>query len=111
MSLSVPAAVGRTVCLCVLNSLLWAQPPAATIAGNVSGPQGALAGASVRARNTRSGAAFEAATNSTGSYALALQPGTYDLFVNLVAYVGFIRRDVVLHAGESLPLNVVLRDT
>jgi len=62
----------------------------------------------VRARNVSTGAAFETSSSETGAYTLPLPAAAYDVFINRLSYRGFTRRDVEVHQGQTLRIDVTL---
>ena len=64
-----------------------AQTTSSTIQGTVADDTGVLPGATITARETESGFAFEAVTATDGTFTLAgLRPGTYALTVSMPQY-------------------------
>lgn len=91
-------------------SVSLAQSPSANITGLVSDSQsGAIAGATVSARNTATGVTSSAITNSTGFYGLmALPIGQYEVTTELTGFKKYVRRGLVLTTGQSLDLAIRL---
>src|SRR5690348_18514249 len=88
---------GLGCCLVALG-----QTESGSIAGSVFGPAHApAAGVSVEARNTETATDYKAVSSAKGEYALVpLPPGKYDIFVIDPKYRPFVRRGVVIHAGQ-----------
>ncbi|MEO5925625.1 MAG: carboxypeptidase-like regulatory domain-containing protein [Bryobacteraceae bacterium] len=84
---------------------------AETITGTISGPQGGLPIANVRARNVATGAVEETETSSTGAYSLTVTPGTFDIFVRKPAYGIVTKRDVAVASGKATKVDVTLTAT
>jgi hypothetical protein len=95
------------VCGCLLA---LGQTESGSIAGSVFDPMHApVAGVSVEGRNTQTGTDYKAVSSADGKYTLAqLPPGKYDIFVVNSNYRPFLRRGVVIIAGQSAPLEIQL---
>jgi len=91
---------------------VFGQSSGATITGTVSDPDGhAVPTAVVQARNTATGAVFQAVSAADGRYSLAsLPPATYDIAVPAIGYAmaRFERRGVVVGASQTLRIDVRL---
>ncbi len=87
------------------GSPAFSQNATSTIHGTVSDDTGVLPGASVVARNTSSGFAYEATTDSVGAFTLpGLQPGTYDITVQVNQYKPAARTVQVL-VGQTVSVD------
>jgi hypothetical protein len=97
--------VGLCGCLAALG-----QTESGSIAGSVFGPAHApVAGVSVEGRNIQTGTDYKAVSSADGKYTLVeLPPGKYDIFVINASYRPFVRRGVVIAAGQSAPLEIQL---
>ena len=95
------------LCCCLLA---LGQTESGSIAGSVSDPAHApVAGVTVEGRNTETGTDYKAVSSAEGKYAFArLPPGKYDIFVINADYRPFVRRGVVIIAGQSAPLEIQL---
>ncbi len=70
---------------------------------------GALAGASVTVKNVDTGATRQAVTDTAGRYALAnLEPGQYELRVELTGFKAVVRSGLALHVGGASVVDVTL---
>lgn len=89
----------------------WGQATSGILSGVVKDQsQAVIAGATVTAANTETGATRTAVTNSTGRYRVGeLMPGTYQLTVSMDGFRREIRRDIVLQIGQELALNFSLQ--
>ena len=98
--------VGVLFC-CVLA---FGQTESGSIAGSVFDPAHApLAGVSVEGRNIETRTDYKAVSSADGKYTLVeLPPGKYDIFVINAKYRPFVRRGVVIIAGQSAPLEIQL---
>jgi hypothetical protein len=96
------------ICWCCLLAL--GQTESGSIAGSVFDPMRApVAGVSVEGRNTQTGTDYKAISSADGKYTLVqLPPGKYDIFVINTSYRPFVRRGVVIVAGQSAPLEIQL---
>jgi hypothetical protein len=69
-----------------------------------------LPGATVTATNTRTGVARTTVTNGEGLYSLpALEPGLYNVSVDLTGFAPSNRRDLTLAVGATVTLDVKLQ--
>lgn len=95
----------RTVLVLLLACTAgWAE----TIAGTVTGPQGGLADANIRARNVATGVVVETETSAAGAYSLTVPAGSFDVFVRKVGYSIMTQRDVAVKSGASIHVDAVL---
>jgi len=100
-----PIVGGLCCCLLALG-----QTESGSIAGSVFDPAHApVAAVSVEGRNTETGTDYKAVSSADGKYTLVqLPPGKYDIFVINPKYRPFVRRGVVITAGQPAPLEVQL---
>ncbi len=84
--------------------------PAGSITGTVVDPTGAvIAGATIVAKNAKTGNSFEEKTDRDGRYLLGPLPvGTYTLRIDLPGFVSFVYDQVILAAGTTLTLDATL---
>lgn len=99
--------------LCLLAALFTvqvanAQTATGSITGTVTDPTGlAIVDAGIVVTNTDTNTAFHFATNSDGVYvAPYLQPGNYQVTTNKEGFETVLHKDVVVHVGETLAINV-----
>ena len=92
------------ICWLVTSPMLLAQSGRSNITGTVSDPAGAVvAGASVEARNTDTGATYPVATSATGNNTIAELPaGTYELSVTSAGFKRFIRPGLIVGPHENV---------
>ena len=104
--MSLLAIVGG-ICCCMVA---LGQTESGSIGGSVFDPAHApAAGVSVEARNTESGTDYKAVSSANGEYTLAqLPPGRYDIFVIDAKYRPFVRRAIVIRAGQPAALEIQL---
>src|SRR5436305_203868 len=90
--------------------IAFAQGDRGTITGTVQDPAGAVvAGATIEARNSESGAAYNGATTGTGNYTLAQLPaGTYGLTVSAPGFKKYIRPNILVEATQTVRLDAIL---
>jgi hypothetical protein len=105
----------RTYGWALLVSLGLAFPSAAQeTRGNISGTikdvqGGVLPGATVRITSTDTGASQELVTNSTGYFeAPLLQPGTYQISVELSGYKSLTRAGIIVAVGQQVSVPFTL---
>jgi len=91
-------------------SLLLGQSDRGSITGTVADSSGAvIAGARVAARSTENGAAYDAATTSTGNYTLAQIPaGTYEISVSLQGFKTFVRQGVNVQVAQTVRIDIAM---
>jgi hypothetical protein len=98
--------------ICVLGSVLavWAQTDRGTITGTVSDPAGAVvANAAVDAKNSESGATYQAGTSATGNYTLAQMPvGTYELSVTVPGFKKSVRPGIIVSVAATVRVDFTL---
>src|SRR5947207_15722601 len=96
--------------LFVANAMVFGQGDRGTITGTVAdAAKAVVGGASIEARNSESGATYNAATTETGNYTLAQLPaGTYQLTVTLPGFKKYIRQNIVVAATQTVRLDVEL---
>jgi len=89
---------------------MWAQSDRGTITGTVSDPAGAVvAAAAVDARNTETGAVYQAASSATGNYTVAEVPaGTYELSVTVPGFKKLVRPGLIIQAAQTIRVDAVL---
>ncbi|MBV9744267.1 MAG: carboxypeptidase regulatory-like domain-containing protein, partial [Acidobacteriia bacterium] len=105
----------RGLCVVFLVSLAasvaLAQTDRGTITGTVSDPAGAVvANATVEAKNTESGAVYQAATSSTGNFTLAQLPvGTYELDVAASGFKRYVRPGIIVEVAGTVRVDAALQ--
>lgn len=87
-----------------------AQTATGTITGTVTDPTGlAIPEASVVVRNTETNTESQYLTNNDGVYvAPYVQPGNYEVTTNKGGFQAVLHKNVIVHVGESLTINVSL---
>jgi hypothetical protein len=98
------------LCAMLLPAAVRAQVTTATLLGTVADQTGAaLPGATVTIRDQETGRVRTLASDHQGRYqAPALEPGTYELKVELSGFQTSIRRDLKLSVGQTAVVNVAL---
>ena len=94
----------------VLCLPVWPQANLATISGVISDTQGAVvAGASVTATDSATGAHVSARTNDSGFYSITNLPiGAYSVAIEHPGFRRYVRTNVTLSTGEVLGLDARL---
>jgi len=87
-----------------------AQSDAGRIEGVLTGARGPLSGVEVRVRNTETGAVTLATTTATGTFAVTLPPGLYDVFATPTGYAAFARRQVPVAVAATVRVSGTLGD-
>jgi hypothetical protein len=88
-----------------------AQSDRGTITGTVSDSSGAVVpSAAISAKNTQTGAVYEAVTTATGNYALAELPaGVYSLTVSAAGFTNYIQQGIQVEVAQTLRVDAVLQ--
>ena len=94
-----------------LASLAFGQGATSTITGTITDPAGlAIAGASVTATNTQTGAVYNGASTATGNYAVPNLPvGTYTLTAQAPGFKVYTHQNLALSAAQVLREDVALQ--
>ncbi|MBV9745216.1 MAG: TonB-dependent receptor, partial [Acidobacteriia bacterium] len=94
----------------VAGSGLHAQSDRGTITGTVTDPAGAvIANAGVEAKNSATGAVYEAGTSATGNYTLAQLPeGTYDVSVTSAGFKKYVRSGITVEVAGTVRIDATL---
>ncbi|HJT88948.1 MAG TPA: carboxypeptidase-like regulatory domain-containing protein [Bryobacteraceae bacterium] len=92
-------------------SVAWGQS-GGTISGSVFDVSGEkVADVQIRAANRATGAVYHAASSPQGTYRLEPLPaGRYDLSVEAPGFNPYARKNIVVRAGQTLPLDIHLLD-
>src|SRR3989441_673235 len=98
------------VCFSLWTLTAFAQTDRGTLTGTVSDATGAVVpGVSLEAKNTQTGAVYQAGSSETGNYALAQLPaGTYEVSATLPGFRKFVRTGVVVSVATVLRIDVTL---
>src|ERR1051326_2716210 len=93
-----------------LGFAAFAQSDRGTITGTVADPAGAVvANAPIQARNTETGAVFQAASSDTGNYTLPQLPtGTYEISVAVAGFKKYVRQNISVGVAQTLRVDVAL---
>src|SRR5687767_6105186 len=98
----------------VILLLIVALPVSAQeIRGNISGTvrdnTGVIPGASVRITNTDTGVTQELVTNGSGYFeAPLMQPGNYEVAVEMSGFKRAVQRGVILAVGQQMSVPITL---
>src|SRR5215467_3943240 len=93
-----------------IAAAVFAQTAGGTILGKVTDQTGAiLPGADITIKNTATGVTRAVLSNETGLYNAAnLQPGTYEIKVELPSFAIEIRKDINLNVGSEIVIDFPL---
>jgi hypothetical protein len=88
----------------------FAQSDRGTITGTIADPAGAVvSSAPIEARNTETGAAFQAASSATGNYTLAQLPvGSYEISVTVAGFKKFVRQNITVGVAQTVRVDIAL---
>src|SRR5215831_1095223 len=102
--------VSIVICLCAFALSGMAQTDRGTITGTVSDASGAvIPGAMVEAKNTSTGAVYQAGSSETGNFTLPQLPvGTYELSATLPGFKKFVRPNLNVQIAQTLRIDVAL---
>jgi hypothetical protein len=91
-------------------SVVFAQSDRGTITGTISDPAAAVvASAAIEARNTETGAVYQAASSTTGNYTIPQLPaGTYELTVTVPGFKKFVRPGLIIQAAQTIRVDATL---
>jgi len=97
-------------CLTLTVSGMFAQSDRGTITGTITDPAGAvIASATIEARNTATGVAYQAASTSTGNYTISQLPvGTYDVSAAVPGFKKYVRQGIAVGVAEVLRIDLAL---
>src|SRR2546425_984003 len=98
------------VCFSLWTLTAFAQTDRGTLTGTVSDATGAVVpGVSLEAKNTQTGAVYQAGSSETGNYTLAQLPaGTYEVSAALPGFRKFVRTGVIVSVATVLRIDVTL---
>src|SRR5512137_2767264 len=93
------------IAVCCWFLVAWAafaQSDRGTITGTIADPAGAvIPGATIEAKNINTGAAYQAASTSTGNYTLAQLPaGSYQLSTSVPGFKKYIRTGITVLVAQ-----------
>jgi len=99
-----------SLCLLLTISAAFAQTDRGTITGTIADPTGAMiGGTAVTAKNTQSGAEYQAASTATGNFTLALLPaGTYELTATMTGFKKYVRPGIIVSVAQVVRIDVAL---
>src|SRR5678809_336883 len=97
-----------SMCLLASAAVVLGQSDRGTITGTVADPAGAVvANAPIEAKNTETGAVFQAASSDTGNYTLAQLPvGTYELSVAVAGFKKYVRQNIMVGVAQTLRVDI-----
>jgi hypothetical protein len=103
-------SLGLVGVVCVLAPLAFGQGANGTITGTITDPTGSvIPGASVEATNVDTGAAYTAASTSTGNFTVPNLPvGTYTLSVKAAGFKAYTHPNLAIAATQILREDVHL---
>ena len=98
------------MCLLASAAVVLAQSDRGAITGTVADPAGAVvASAPIEAKNTETGAVFQAASSDTGNYTLAQLPvGTYEVSVAVAGFKKYVRQNITVGVAQTVRVDIGL---
>jgi len=98
------------MCLLASAAAVLGQSDRGTITGTVADPAGAVvASAPITAKNTETGAVFQAATSDTGNYTLAQMPvGVYEISVTVPGFKSYVRQNITVGVAQTVRVDIAL---
>jgi len=99
-----------SICMLLLAGAVFGQSDRGTITGTVADPAGAIVpNAPIEARNSETGAVFQAASSETGNYTLPQLPvGNYELSVAVAGFKKYVRQNVIVGVAQTVRVDIVL---
>src|SRR5690242_1005196 len=99
-----------SLCLIASAAVIVAQSDRGTITGTVADPAGAVVpNAPIEARNSQTGAAFQAASSETGNFTLAQLPvGTYEISVAVAGFKKYVRQNITVGVAQTVRVDIAL---
>src|SRR5262245_6871334 len=86
-----------------------AQGTFGSLTGTVSGPDGALPGATVTATDTKTGKEYTATTNQEGGYRFPqLEFGTYTIRITATGFKTLVANEMKIDVGREATLSPIL---
>ncbi len=99
-----------SICMLALAGVVWGQSDRGTVTGTVADPAGAVVpNAPIEAKNSETGAVFQAASSDTGNFTLAQLPvGNYELSVAVAGFKKYVRQNVIVGVAQTVRVDIVL---
>src|SRR5690242_19636497 len=99
-----------SLCLIASAAVIVAQSDRGTITGTVADPAGAVVpNAPIEARNSETGATFQAASSETGNYTLPQLPvGTYEISVAVAGFKKYVRQNITVGVAQTVRVDIAL---
>jgi hypothetical protein len=97
-------------CFFLVMGAAFAQSDRGTITGTIADPAGAvIPGATIEAKNTSTGAVYQAGSTATGNYTLAQLPaGVYQLSVSVPGFKQYVRTGISVLVAQTLRIDIAL---
>src|SRR5512140_3654582 len=95
------------LCVVLLAATTFGQSDRGTITGTIVDPAGAvIANAPVEAKNTETGAVYQAGASATGNYTLAQLPtGSYQFSVTVAGFKKYVRTNILLQVAQTVRID------
>ncbi len=99
-----------SVCVLLCFGAAFAQSDRGTVTGTVTDPAGAMIpNVPIEAKNTATGAVYQAASSATGNYTLAQLPaGVYELSASATGFKKYVRTGITVMVAQTLRIDIPL---
>src|SRR5450755_1676832 len=99
-----------SICLLLSSVVLFGQSDRGTITGTVADPAGAVVpSAPIEAKNTETGAVFQAASSDTGNFTLPQLPaGVYEISVAVTGFKKYVRQNLTVGVAQTVRVDIAL---
>src|SRR5690242_5370911 len=99
-----------SICILLIAGVVFGQSDRGTVTGTVADPAGAvIPNAPIEAKNSETGAVFQAASSETGNFTLAQLPvGNYELTVAVAGFKKYVRQNVIVGVAQTVRVDIVL---
>ncbi len=102
--------IGILLCALLILGTAYAQSDRGTITGTITDAAGAMVpNAPVEAKNTQTGAVYQAASSTTGNYTLPQLPaGIYQISVSMQGFKQYVRTGITVMVAQTLRIDIPL---
>ena len=99
-----------SVCILLFAGVVLGQSDRGSVTGTVADPAGAVVpNAPIEAKNSETGAVFQAASSDTGNFTLPQLPvGNYELTVAVAGFKRYVRQNVIVGVAQTVRVDIAL---